>query len=88
MINTYRYDGEMIATWINGRPRGRREQAEPIASFGGGHLVIPLWAGSAFHPGEMAEIVIYNASLDDSQRQRVETYLATKYALHGTPRWQ
>ncbi len=39
------------------------------------------WGSSGGFAGEVAEIVMYNRTLSEAERQGVERYLATKYAL-------
>jgi hypothetical protein len=48
----------------------------------------PLWiasinGGGEFLTGDIAEIIIYNRALNDSERQTVERYLMEKYGLDG-----
>lgn len=38
-------------------------------------------AGTSFYHGDIAEIIIYNSALSDTDRQSVETYLKNKYGL-------
>ena len=88
-INTYVYDGGRLRTWVDGKPRGWREQPEPVATLGGaGHFAIPFWGASEFHGGEMAEIVVFDRHLAEAERIGVETYLAEKYAISDRPRWR
>jgi len=44
--------------------------------------------GSNPHLGQMAEIIIYNRSLIDYERNGIESYLSDKYALHNVPVWK
>ncbi len=82
-INTYVYDGDQLQTWVDGKPRGRREQKETVAAFGsGGHSAIPFWGASQFHGGEMAEIAVFDCALTDPERVGIESYLADKYSIH------
>jgi hypothetical protein len=41
-----------------------------------GHL-----SSSEFSDGDLAEVIVYNSALSDSDRQKVETYLAYKYNI-------
>lgn len=88
-INTYVYDGDQLQTWVDGKPRGRREQKETVAAFGsGGHFAIPFWGASQFHGGEIAEIAVFDCALTDAERVGVEAYLADKYGIHDRPKWR
>jgi hypothetical protein len=88
-INTYMHDGGVLRTWVDGHPRGTRIQEEPLAEFGaGGHLAIPFWSGSAFHGGELAELVILDRALSETERVGIENYLAGKYSVRGNPKWR
>lgn len=40
---------------------------------------------SAFHDGDIAEIIVYQRELSDTERQHIEYYLATKWALSNPP---
>jgi hypothetical protein len=88
-INTYMHDDGVLRTWVDGKPRGQREQKEPISAFGsGGHLAMPFWGASQFHGGEMAEIAVFDRALTEKERVGVETYLANKYGIHDHPKWR
>lgn len=88
-VNTYMHDEGALLTWVDGKPRGRREQAEPVPDFGGGgHMAIPFWGAAEFHGGEMAEIAVFDRPLSESERLGIEAYLAEKYAIQDRPRWR
>ncbi len=87
-ICTFGYNGNNLLTWTDGKAGSTRPQTSPMASFGGGNLAIPFWAGNTPHLGQMAEIIIYNRSLSDKERTGVESYLSEKYALHTEPVWK
>ena len=88
-INTYMYDGKLLQTWVDGIARGRREQGEAVATFGGGgHFAIPFWGASRFHGGEMAEIAVFDRALTKTERESVEAYLADKYGILDRPKWR
>jgi len=88
-INTYLYDGSLLQTWVDGKPRGRREQKETVTTFGsGGHFAIPFWSASQFHSGELAEIAVFDRALADAERVGVEAYLADKYGICDRPKWR
>jgi len=40
-------------------------------------------AGSEFSNGDIAEVVVYNKALSDTERANIEKYLASKYGLSG-----
>ena len=88
-INTYVFDGDQIQTWVDGKPRGRREQKQAVTTLGsGGHIAIPFWGASQFHGGEMAEIAVFDRALTDAERVGVESYLAEKYGICDRPKWR
>jgi putative heme-binding domain-containing protein len=75
-----------IALWANGKPQGRRDRAsdKPVEAklvvigarsygFGGPPRV------TGFLEGDIAEVLVYDRSLSDTERAAVDSYLADKY---------
>ena len=59
-----------------------------VAEFGsGGNLAIPFWSGNTNCAGAMAEIVVFDRQLTETERTDIEAYLADKYAIRYVKRW-
>jgi len=48
----------------------------------GGGDSTPRAVGSAGFPGDLAEVIFYNRAVTNTERQQVEAYLNTKYAIY------
>ncbi|MHB8899081.1 MAG: hypothetical protein ACYC6Y_10075, partial [Thermoguttaceae bacterium] len=87
----YTHDGiDAVATYFNGMPGGtaRGREFSRVDRFGGGNLAIPFWSGNAYHPGDVAEMVIFERCLTEQERSGVEQYLAEKYRLRTVRLWE
>ena len=85
---TFSHDGNSTATvYLNGSIAGSSSEANAVSSFGnGGHLGIPYQAANDNHPGDLAEVIIYDRTLSDVEREGVEAYLGAKYGgVSGIP---
>jgi len=90
-IVAYTHDGGNSASaWLNGRQTasGRGPEFAAVKSYGGGNLAVPFWSGNEFHGGAVAEIIVFDRLLDDSQRDAVTQYLSEKYRLRAVRLWQ
>ena len=93
-IAAFVHDGDETATaFVNGIVKATQGgeskiKAPVVKRFAGGHLAVPLWAQNKNHPGDIAEIVVYDRALSDTERKGVEAYLARKYGIHTTRRWR
>lgn len=88
---TFTHDGvDSAAVLVNGVPAntGRGEKFAHVGQFGGGNLAMPFWSGNTYHPGDAAEIVIFDRQLSDAERAGIEQYLAEKYRLRTVRMWQ
>ena len=87
VINTYQLGDNLLRAWVDGEPRGKREQESSVVSFGGGHLAIPFWSGNQFHSGELGEIAIFDRALTDIERKGIEAYFSKKYGVQEQRQW-
>jgi hypothetical protein len=74
-LETWRINGATVAT--NPSFAGAPGSATILNENGG--VNIGAWAGGSCWAGDIAEIIIYNRALSDSERQAVEAYLTAKY---------
>jgi len=71
-LSAYR-DGAPVATLADGA-------FVPVAAFGGGgNIVFPYQADNANQAGAIAELVIFDRALADSERSGIEDYLRQRY---------
>ena len=93
-IAAFVHDGQETASaFVNGVANATRGgeltmKAPVVKGFAGGHLAVPLWAQNKNHPGDVAEIIVYDRALADGERRGVEAYLARKYGIRTTRRWR
>lgn len=72
--------GTISKIYVNSAYRNSSTAANAINSFTNGNFRIGYDGGSiGYWPGDIAEIIVYNSALSDSNRQNVETYLNEKY---------
>ena len=83
------WDGDRtVTTCLNSQVKGERSDLPVTARFGGGHLSVPFWSGSENHPGDVAELIVFDRRLDDSERESIEAYLAEKYGIRCRRQWK
>ena len=89
-ISVFMHDGrETIRGGSDGVISGPVEGLPVVAEFGsGGNLAIPFWSGNTNCAGAMAEIVVFDRQLSETERTGVEAYLADKYAIRYVRRWE
>ena len=79
-----KYDGTNGFLWKDGSPGSIASSASSgnfnVTKYGIGNLANPT---SEFWRGYIGEVIIYNTSLSDTDRQNVETYLAQKWGLNS-----
>lgn len=88
---TYAHDGiDGVSAFVNGTPSGaeRGQSWARVRQFGGGNFAIPFWSGNTYHPGDVAEVVVFDRCLDPGERAGVEQYLAEKYHLRTVKMWE
>lgn len=81
-LGTSRYnkDTGFHQQWLGGNPAGSSYYSMP--SLTGGCLQLGgLVSNGWWFPGQIAEVLIYDSNLSDTDRMAVEAYLKTKYAL-------
>ncbi len=93
-IAAFVHDGDETASaFVNGVAKAT-QGGEPtlktpvVKRFAGGHLAMPLWSQNKNHPGDIAEIVVFDRALSDTERRGVEAYFARKYGIRMTRRWR
>lgn len=64
---------------LHARAEGEAVRAEPVAWIGKGRFEAP----TSFWAGELAELFVYDASLDESERQSLEAYVTCRYFPTG-----
>ena len=89
-ISVFMHDGrETIRAGSNGIMGEPVSGLPVVAEFGsGGNLAIPFWSGNANCAGAMAEIVVFDRQLSETERAAVEAYLADKYEIRYARRWE
>lgn len=88
---TYTHDGaDAVSVYVNGSCSGtdRGEQFAPVTQFGGGNFAIPFWSGNTYHPGDVAEVIVFSRRLNDEERAGIEQYLSEKYRLRTVRLWE
>lgn len=78
-IQTFRYDGATATTRFNGLSKSTSTTGN--LGFSGSLTIGSLSDPSFYYDGDIAEIIIYNTVLDDTQIGQVESYLMTKYGI-------
>lgn len=87
---TFTHDGaSTIAAYLNGKrtATGSGTNYAAVGRFGGGSFAIPFWCGSEYHGGDVAEVIAFKRFLNDGEREGIEKYLAEKYRLRVTRKW-
>lgn len=79
-IETFRYNGSMKTLRFNGFTR-INEAATGNLGLSGALTVGARSSNDFYYSGDIAEVLIYNRALTDSEVDEVEEYLATKYGL-------
>ena len=77
-----------VALWVDGRPQGRRDRrGDPIhvdeITLGAryyNNAGVPMFV-QGFFDGAIAEVLLYNRALNDSEALAVREYLSRKYAV-------
>ncbi len=89
-ISTFVHDGRQTISAVGNGVMGRPVSGLPLVrEFGsGGNLAMPFWSGNANCAGAMAEIVVFDRQLTETERTGVEAYLADRYAIRYTRRWE
>jgi hypothetical protein len=77
------YDGvSSVSVYNNGTLVGTQGGLQTLANVvRDSNFIGQAGSGTNFFTGQIAEILIYNTNLDDSDRENVESYLANKYSL-------
>jgi hypothetical protein len=74
-----------ISVFYNGASEGTAQNANMTSQNSGGSLYIGQGSqnvsGAGLY-GDIAEVILYNSNLTTPQRQQVEAYLNTKYAIY------
>lgn len=80
-IIRYRHVQATRELWWNGVSKGTNSNSVSIGTQQ--TAVIGRWFGGNSYPlsGDIAEILVYNASLSDAQCTQIETYLTSKWGL-------
>jgi len=78
-----KYDGTNGFLWKDGVSGGSNASTGTFAitKYGIGNQANPT---SEYWNGAIGEVLIYNVALNDTQRQKVEGYLASKWGLRGS----
>ncbi len=86
-ITVFTHDGgSNLKVYRNGTLAGSGISSAVEAFGGGGNLGIPLQANNQNIAGDIAEIIIYDRSLNTNERQGVEAYLGDLYGgISGIP---
>ena len=89
-ISVFMHDGrETIRAGSDGLIGGPVSGLPVVAEFGsGGNLAMPFWSGNTNSAGAIAEIVVFDRQLTETERRGVEAYLAEKYAIRYLRRWE
>lgn len=90
VVTVYRHDGAKTAmAFCDGRVVATRDDLPVAKEFGsGGNLAMPFWSGSANHAGDIAEVIIYDRALTDTQIEAVEEDIAVRYGTGTRLRWR
>jgi hypothetical protein len=67
--------------WINGTRKSTTKEVAAAIPVDNNPSYVGSNLGAGGWTGDIAELIIYNASLDDTSRQSVERYLSNKYAI-------
>jgi len=87
-ISVFMHDGDQtISAATNGILSEPVSGLHVVPEFGGGSLAMPFWGGNKNSPGDIAEIIIFDRKLSDTERTGVEAYLADKYGIKHVRRW-
>ena len=83
--------GSGIAAWLNGQPQATRDRTSDSVVQLERMVVGARFYNNAgppdvrgFFQGEIAEVIVYDRSLNEAERTEVETYLAKKYGTVPT----
>ena len=89
-ISVFMHDGDQTISAASNGVLSKPISGLPVVSeFGsGGNLAMPFWNGNKNCPGDIAEIVIFDRKLTDTERTGVEAYLADKYGIKYARRWE
>jgi hypothetical protein len=81
--------GKASAAYLNGQRTAAGSGADyaAVGRFGGGHFAIPFWCGNEYHGGDVAEVIAFERHLTVGEREGIEQYLAEKYRLRVTRKW-
>jgi len=89
---TFAHDGvKTIAAYLDGVRTAAASGPgyAPVSHFGsGGNFAIPFWCGNEYHGGDVAEVIVFDRRLNESERNGIEQYLAEKYGLRTVRVWE
>jgi lysophospholipase L1-like esterase len=78
-IQAFRYNGSQSTIWFDGVSKS--ESRTGTLQLSGALTVGSLSSNSFYYNGDIAEIIIYNSALDDTQVGQIESYLEVKYGI-------
>lgn len=88
-ISVFMHDGDQTICAVTNGVLSKPVSGLPVVpEFGGGNLAMPFWGGNKNYPGDIAEIVIFDRRLSDTDRTAIEAYLADRYGINYVRRWK
>jgi len=78
-IETFKYDGTNATLRVSGRQKS--VSTTGALGLSGGLTIGSLSSNNFYYHGDIAEIIIYNSVLSDTQIEQIESYLMNKYGI-------
>jgi hypothetical protein len=80
-LNEWMHTATVDSMWINGQNVASFPGKLPTVEGVGNTVMLGVGHSNTFYPGDVSEIIIYDRSLSDTERQLIEQYLMGKYHL-------